>query len=45
MVAAAISPHHAWEQPILRLADTAIGVAIALAAAGATRYLSTRHQP
>jgi hypothetical protein len=45
MVAATISPHHAWEQPILRLADTAIGVAIGFAAAEATLYLSTRHQP
>jgi hypothetical protein len=45
MVAAAISPHDAWQQPILRLADTAIGVAIGLAAAGATLYLSTRQQP
>ena len=31
MVLAAITPHDAWEQPILRLADTAIGIAIGLA--------------
>jgi hypothetical protein len=33
MVAAKLSPHDAWRQPILRLADTAIGVAVGLAAA------------
>jgi hypothetical protein len=44
MVAAAISPHDAWEQPILRLADTAIGVTIGLAAAGATLYLRAGRQ-
>jgi uncharacterized membrane protein YccC len=33
MVAASLSPHDAWRQPILRLADTAIGVAVGLAAA------------
>jgi hypothetical protein len=30
---AKLSPHDAWQQPILRLADTAIGVAVGLAAA------------
>ena len=33
MAAAKLSPHGAWRQPILRLADTAIGVAVGLAAA------------
>jgi uncharacterized membrane protein YccC len=33
MVVAAVSPQHAWQQPILRLADTVIGVAVGLAAA------------
>ena len=33
MVAAELAPHDAWQQPILRLADTAIGVAIGIAAA------------
>jgi uncharacterized membrane protein YccC len=32
MVVAAISPQNAWEQPILRLVDTAIGIAVAVAA-------------
>jgi uncharacterized membrane protein YgaE (UPF0421/DUF939 family) len=33
MVVAAISPHPAWQQPILRLADTVVGVVVGLAAA------------
>ena len=33
MVVAELSPHDAWRQPILRLADTAIGVAVGVAAA------------
>jgi uncharacterized membrane protein YccC len=33
MVAAALSPENAWEQPILRLVDTAIGAAVGVAAA------------
>jgi uncharacterized membrane protein YccC len=30
---AEVSPHDAWRQPILRLADTVIGVVVGLAAA------------
>ena len=33
LVGAALSPQHAWQQPILRLADTVIGIAIGVAAA------------
>src|ERR1700733_9750783 len=33
MVVAAISPQHAWTQPILRLLDTNIGMAVGIAAA------------
>jgi uncharacterized membrane protein YccC len=33
LVVAALSPHDSWQQPILRLADTVIGVAAGLAAA------------
>jgi uncharacterized membrane protein YccC len=33
MVVAAVSPHDAWQQPILRLNDTAVGIAVGLAAA------------
>ena len=33
MVVAELSPHDAWRQPILRLADAAIGIAVGLVAA------------
>lgn len=33
MVVAAISPQHAWMQPILRLVDTIVGVAVGSVAA------------
>jgi uncharacterized membrane protein YccC len=33
LVVAAISPHEAWEQPILRVFDTAVGIAIGFVAA------------
>jgi uncharacterized membrane protein YccC len=32
LVAAALSPHRAWQQPILRLADTALGIAVGVGA-------------
>jgi Fusaric acid resistance protein-like len=32
MVVAALSPHDAWRQPILRLVDTAVGVVVGVAA-------------
>lgn len=32
LVVAAVSPQGAWEQPILRLADTVVGVAVGIAA-------------
>jgi uncharacterized membrane protein YccC len=41
MVVAALAPHDAWQQPILRLADTAIGVAVGLAAASIGSTLRT----
>jgi uncharacterized membrane protein YccC len=49
MVVAAISPQHAWQQPILRLADTVVGVAVGAAAAWTglqvQRFLSARSVP
>jgi uncharacterized membrane protein YccC len=33
MVVAGIAPQHAWKQPILRLVDTAVGIAVGFAAA------------
>ena len=49
MVVAGLAPHHAWQEPILRLADTIIGIAVGMAAAridaGARRTWSgTRHR-
>jgi uncharacterized membrane protein YccC len=32
LVVAAVTPQHAWEQPILRLTDTVVGVAVGIAA-------------
>jgi uncharacterized membrane protein YccC len=46
MVVAAVSPQHAWQQPILRLADTVVGVAVGAMAAWTgirvRRFLSAR---
>jgi uncharacterized membrane protein YccC len=42
MVAASLSPRDAWEQPILRLADTAIGVAAGVAAAWVALRIARR---
>jgi uncharacterized YccA/Bax inhibitor family protein len=33
MVVAAISPNHAWKQPILRMVDTIVGVAVGVVGA------------
>jgi hypothetical protein len=41
MVVAAINPHDAWREPILRLGDTAIGVAVGLGAASIGSGLRT----
>lgn len=40
LVASEVSPQHAWQQPILRLADTVVGAAVGLAAAWAGLRLS-----
>ncbi len=40
LVATEVSPQHAWQQPILRLADTVVGAAVGLAAATAGLRLS-----
>jgi uncharacterized membrane protein YccC len=40
MVVAAISPQHAWQQPILRLADTVAGTAIGVLAVWAGMQIS-----
>jgi uncharacterized membrane protein YccC len=41
LVVAAVSPQHAWEQPILRLADTVIGVAVGAIAAWAGTWIKS----
>ena len=45
MIVAGISPHNAWHQPILRLADTAVGVAVGVAAAWADLHMVRRWLP
>jgi len=42
LLSAAVSPHDPWKQPILRLADTAVGVAVGFAAAWIALRLSSR---
>jgi hypothetical protein len=44
LVVAALGPQDAWEQPILRLFDTAIGVAIGFAAARAAKWFDARRR-
>jgi uncharacterized membrane protein YccC len=45
MVLAAVSPHDAWQQPILRLADTVVGIGIGVAAAALLRaFTPTPHR-
>src|SRR5271170_3645418 len=44
MVVAAVSPQHAWQQPILRMADTVVGVAVGVVAAWAGIWV-TRLRP
>ena len=44
LVVAAVTPQHAWQQPILRLANTAVGVAVVAAWTGlwVKRFLAAR---
>ena len=45
MVVAAVSPQHAWQQPILRLVDTVVGVVAAWTGIQVKRLLPTRPVP
>jgi uncharacterized membrane protein YgaE (UPF0421/DUF939 family) len=45
MVVAAISPDHAWKQPILRLLDTIVGVAVGVAGAFVALKSPYRRRP
>jgi hypothetical protein len=42
MVVAAMSPQDAWHQPILRLADTVVGIAVGVACKWAGSFLYYR---
>src|SRR5262249_8660216 len=42
MVVAAIGPEHAWHQPLLRLADTLVGIAVGVACKWCGSYLFYR---
>ena len=42
MVAAALSPHDAWQQPILRLVDTVVGTAVGVLASAIGGRLTAR---
>lgn len=41
MVVAAVSPEHAWKQPILRVADTVVGAGIGIIGAAISSKLAT----
>ena len=45
MVVAAVSPHDAWEQPILRGVDTAVGTAVGVAASWIALHLAQIRAP
>jgi hypothetical protein len=40
LVVVAVSPHDAWQQPILRLFDTALGIAVGIAASFSQKWLA-----
>ena len=44
MVVAELEPRNAWEQPILRLADTVVGVIVGLATAWLVHRVTPRHE-
>jgi hypothetical protein len=39
MVVAAINPGNAWQQPLLRLADTVVGIAVSVTCKWVASYL------
>ena len=43
MIVAALSPHEAWREPILRMVDTLIGIAIGIVAAWIGLKITQRH--
>jgi uncharacterized membrane protein YccC len=45
MVVAGLTPHDAWQQPILRIIDTAVGVSVGLAAVSIGSGVRRRRSP
>lgn len=45
MVVAGISPQHAWKNPILRLLDTGVGIAVGIAGAWIGRRITRNRTP
>ena len=45
MVVAGISPHHAWEQPVLRLVDTLVGIGVGIGAAWVSLSIGSTPNP
>ena len=45
LISAEISPQQAWRQPVLRLADTVVGVVVGLAAAWLVAWIKGRIAP
>jgi uncharacterized membrane protein len=44
MVVAAMSPHDAWQQPLLRVVDTVVGIAVGIACRWIGSFLLVRKQ-
>jgi uncharacterized membrane protein YccC len=44
MVVAAMSPHDAWQQPLLRVVDTVVGIAVGIACRWIGSFVSVRKQ-
>ena len=44
MVVAAMSPHDAWQQPLLRVVDTVVGIAVGIASIRIGSFLFVRKQ-
>jgi uncharacterized membrane protein YccC len=44
MVVAAMSPHDAWQQPLLRVVDTVVGIAVGIACVRIGSFMFVRKQ-
>jgi uncharacterized membrane protein YccC len=45
LIVVAVSPQHAWLQPILRFGDTVVGVVVGIVAAWGLRAIRSRIAP